>query len=66
MLNRVSFRIILYTKENKYNILVEFSFVFSILIWGSGGMHMVNNKVTDVKPKVKGKTKCLAVVQRDY
>lgn len=29
-------------------------------------MHMIDNKVTDVKPKVKGKTKCLAVVQRDY
>lgn len=69
MLNRVIFRIILYTKENKYNILVVFSFVFSISILGgagAGGMHMINNKVTDVKLKVKGKTKCLAVVQRDY
>lgn len=31
MLNRVIFMIILYTKENKKNIL-EFSFVFSIVL----------------------------------
>lgn len=54
MLNRVIFWIILYTKENKYNILVVFSFVFSILILGEK-MHMIDNKVTDVKPKVKAK-----------